>query len=269
MAMSGQYSKNDKNKSNGASHVTVFSPYTFANPESTVDQTKLASSFEMGMLKLKILPRVQDNSVSYVKYSKDEKEAGVAIYLTHTKALLLLKDAKAFFDDPTIATSVGVDSGLADNQGLIQFSNGAEFGTTNTCLVIRRLSVDENGQGTITASYVYEFKTQSHYTIRNFDANTMEFDRIYHDDLEIEQFFILLDQYIKAQTNAVAFTVREQLNYQDYRINNKLDAVGEKLGIEYKGGSNKGGNKPSVSIFGDKNSGRTFNTSTISDIDNM
>lgn len=266
MAMSGQYSNNDKNNSKGASHVTVYTPYTWANGQSEVDKTKLVPSYQMGMLKLSIFPKVQDNTVDYDRFDKD---GGVSIYLTHTKALLLSQVGKEFIANPSMATSVGVDSGMGENQGLIQFSNGVEFGTNNICLVIRRLSV-ENGVATITSSFAYEFKTGTHYTVSNFDANTMDFDRIYHDQLEIEQFFILLDEYVKAQTNAVAFTVREQYNYQDNRLNSKLDALLEHNGLEtgYKGNKGKGNNN-SVSIFGNKDSGRNFNTTSLSDIENM
>jgi hypothetical protein len=269
--MSGQYSNNQNKGGKGISHPTVYTPYVWVNGQSNVDKTKLSPSFSMGMLKLAILPKIVDNTVEYDKFAKDEKEAGVAIYLTHTKALLLLKDAKEFIDNPSMASSVGVDSGTGENQGIIQFSNGVEFGTNNICLVIRRLTVDESGKPAITSSFAYEFKTESHYTIRNFDANTLDFDRVYHEGLEIEQFFILLDQYIKAQTNAVAHTIREQLNYQDNRINTKLDMLHEHFGLEAPKNNNRGGgnnnNKPS--IFGDKNSGRNFNTSSLDDIDNM
>lgn len=264
MALSGQYSNKENGKFVNYHCSKVFSNYTFANGSSEVDQTKLVPTFELGMLKLNIYPKIQNSGTDYDKF---DTENGASIYLTHTKAKLLLDDAREFFKNPDMATSVGVDSGTGDNQGIIQFSNGAEFGVTHPCLVIRRLDVS-NG-GSITASFAYEFKTQTHYTIRNFDPNTMNFDRIYHDDLEIEQFFTLLEQYVLAQTNAVAFTVKEQLHYINNKADEKMNAVLEHLGIEIKNNNGNSNNKNSVSIFGDKNSGRSFSTKTIEDIDNM
>lgn len=264
MALSGQYSNKEKGNFNNHA-TTVYSNYTFTNGESEVDQTKLIPSFQLGMLKLSIFPKMKNSGTDYDKYDKDN---GVAIYLTHTKAKLLLDDAREFYNNPDMATSVGVDSGTGENQGLIQFSNGAEFGVTHPCLVIRRLIANADG-ASITSSFAYEFKTQTHYTIRNFDTNTMNFDKIYHDDLEIEQFFTLLEQYVLAQTNAIAFTVKEQLNYNYNKLNEKVDSVLEHLGVEVKNNSNNSNNKNSVSIFGNKDSGRQFSTKTIDDIDNM
>ena len=263
---SGQYSREENRK--GQTSVTVYSDYSFANPESAVDQTRLSPTFCLGMLKISIDPRDQSNPKPYPTY--DDK-AGVSIYLTHTKALLLLNDIEEFEKNPSMATSVGVDSGRGDKQGLIQITNGAEFGTTNRCIVIRKIGMDDHNNPYVSASFAYELKEDNyHYTIRNFNPeDPTQFDKVYQNNTELEQFKTLLRQYIEAQTNAMAYSLMEQMKYNNSRVNTKLDLVMEKLGIEKKTyGNNGGGN--STSIFQNSgNNNRSFSNSTIDDINNL
>ena len=264
MSMSNnQYSKDDKNKGKS---VNVYSPYAFANPDSQVDQTKLFATFCLGLLKLEILPKIQNSDKPYPTY---DNKAGVAIYLSHTKARILLKEMEAMEADPSIATSVAVDSGTrADNQGIIQISNGAEFGTTNRCIVIRKLAMDDNGKIYVAASFVNELhENDFNYSIRNFNADDpTQFDKVYHNEIEWDELKDLLDSFVKAQTGAIAYSVMEQMKYTTSPLNTKLDLVMEKLGIEKPSyNRNQGGN---TSFFGG-NSGNNNSQKTIDDINDF
>lgn len=264
MSMSNnQYSKDDKNKGKS---VNVYSPYAFANPDSQVDQTKLFATFCLGLLKLEILPKIQNSDKPYPTY---DNKAGVAIYLSHTKARILLKEMEAMEADPSMANSVAVDSGTrADNQGIIQISNGAEFGTTNRCIVIRKLAMDDNGKIYVAASFVNELhENDFNYSIRNFNADDpTQFDKVYHNEIEWDELKDLLDSFVKAQTGAIAYSVMEQMKYTTSPLNTKLDLVMEKLGIEKPSyNRNQGGN---TSFFGG-NSGNNNSQKTIDDINDF
>ena len=268
MSMSNnQYSKDDKNKGKS---VNVYSPYAFANPDSKVDQTKLFATFCLGLLKLEILPKIQNSDKPFATY---DNKAGVAIYLSHTKARILLKEMEAMEADPSIATSVAVDSGRrADNQGIIQISNGAEFGTTNRCVVIRKLAMDESGKIYVASSFANELHEDNYnYSIRNFNANDpTQFDKVYHNDIEWDELKDLLDSFIKAQTGAIAYSVMEQMKYTTSPINTKLDLVMEKMGIE-KPSYNR--NQAGTSFFsgnsGNNNSSNNTQQRTIDDINDF
>lgn len=263
MAMSNnQFSKDETKK---GTSVNVYSDYSFANPNSKVDQTRLSATFCLGLLKLEIAPKIQNSDKPYPTY---DSKTGVAVYLSHTKALILLKEMEAMEADPNVATSVGVDSGSGEKQGIIQISNGAEFGTTNRCVVIRKIAMDNNGGAYVSASFATELKEDDyHYSIRNLNADDpTQFDKIYHNNIEWEQLKTLLQQFVIAQTNAVAYSVMEQMKYNNSRVNTKLDLVMENLGIEKKTYGNN--NYNNTSIFqngGNSNSSRQTSIDDIND----
>lgn len=262
MALSNNQFSKDENKKGYS--VNVYSDYSFANPNSKVDQTRLSSTFCLGLLKLEIAPKEQNSDKPYPTY---DSKAGVAVYLSHTKALILLEEMEAMEADPSIATSVGVDSGSGEKQGIIQISNGAEFGTTNRCVIIRKIGIDSNGGGYVSASFATELKEDDyHYSIRNFNAdNPTEFDKIFHNDIEWTQLKTLLRQFVIAQTNAVAYSVMEQMKYNNSRVNTKLDLIMEKNGIEKK---SYGGNYNNSSIFQNGGSNNS-KQSSIDDINDL
>lgn len=253
MSLGSQYSNKEKGKKQTS--VNVYSGFTFANADSEIDPTKLFPEFALGMLKLSILPRKIDSKADYPEYDRD---AALSIWLSVYKAQLLLDDIRAFIADPTIGTSVGVDSG----SGIICISDGKEFGYDNYCIVIRKINPDT---GLPEISYAYQCKQHYHYTIRNYNSNTADFDKIYHDNLELEMFCTLLEQYIAAMTNAQAYALMEQMKYNNSRTQTKLDGIMEHLGISYVGGGNGSSNK-NTSIF-QKREGNNFNKSSIDDID--
>ncbi|MGL5752613.1 MAG: hypothetical protein ACRCXT_18900 [Paraclostridium sp.] len=236
----------------------VYSPYKMSNTESAVDQTQFSTSFWNNMLVLTIAPMVQNNGKD-IAFDHDN---AASIYLSHTKARMLHDELEMFIQDPHQFNNVGVNSGM----GLIYISNGAEFGVTTPVLVVSKINPET---GVPESSYAYQFKQSYHYSIRNYDGNTADFDKIYHDNLEIEQLKTLLRSYYEAMTGALAYTVVDNMKYDMSRINTKLDSCTEKLGVEYKGKST-GGNKygSSGSPF-DKSEGRQFDKGTIDDIEGL
>ena len=180
---------------------------------------------------------------------------GITIYLSHTKARILRDEFKRFLNDPVTYTGVGVPSG----QAVITISNGSEYGKTTPIITIRKVS--ENGD--VIASFAYEIKVNFHYAIRNYDGK--KFDQAFNDYkyIEIEQIITLLDEYIKAATYAVAFTVMDQRKYSVNRIDNKLDAIAASLGVETaKSGNTQRGRYNSSSYFNNSNASSSDNISS-------
>lgn len=254
----GDFSNNSNYNNNKKQYSPrVYSQYRMSNTESTVDATSLNPSFWNNMLVLSISPKKEtsDGSIAF------DHENAAAIYLSHTKARLLYEEICTFQENPDMYSNVGVSSGA----GLITLSNGKEYGVNCPLIIVSKIN-GESGQ--IESSYAYQLKEDYHYSVRNFDKDTSEFDKIYHNNIELEQIKTLLMSYYESMTGAFAYSVIDNMKYDMSRINTKLDSCAEKLGVEYKGKGNYS-NKPSGSMF-DKKEGRGFNkNSSIDAIESM
>ena len=86
----------------------------------------------------------------------------------------------------------------------------------------------------------------------------------------------VLDEYVKASTNAIAFTVRDQFKFTETRMFNTLNAIAEKLGVELRSSNNgaKRFNNSSYFNSGSNNNGGyssptsvAYGTATIDDLE--
>lgn len=226
MSLGSTYNNNQNANRNNGPDVSVYSNYRMNNAESQIDATCLTSRFWKGNLCLSIYPR-KNTGNDEVSFDMDN---GITIYLSHTKARILKNELELFLKDPITYTGNGVPSGSA----AVTISNGVEYGKNTPVLTIRKV----NEGGTVVASFAYEFKSNYYYAIRNYDGKN--FDSAYDEyrNLEIEQLITLLDEYVKASTNAVAFTVMDQRKYSVARMEGKLDAIAQSMGVELPKGGN-------------------------------
>ena len=236
MAFGTVYNNNNANNKSNDPGVTVYS-YRMNNAESDVDQTCLNFRFWKNSLCIGIYPRRQTGN-DEISFDMDN---GVTIYLSHTKARMLKNEIELFMKDPITYSSVGVPSGSA----AITLSNGIEYGKNTPIITIRKIS--ESGE--IVGSFAYEFKRQYHFAVRNFDGKN--FDREYneYDNIELLEMLTVLDEYVKASTYAVAFTVMDQRRFSADRVEKKVDAISQALGIETAKTYSSGGKYQKNSYF--------------------
>lgn len=264
MSLGGTYNNNQNSNRNNIPDVSVYSNYRMNNAESQIDATCLTSRFWKGNLCLSIYPR-KNTGNDEVSFDMDN---GITIYLSHTKARILKNELELFLKDPISYNANGVPSGSA----AVTISNGVEYGKNTPVLTIRKV----NESGDVVASFAYEFKSNYYYSIRNYDGKN--FDSAYDDyrNLEVEQLITLLDEYIKASTNAIAFTVMDQRKYSAARTDAKLDAIAASLGVDLpKSGSNQKkynnnsyfNNNSSNSGSGYPSSGVSYGSATIDDLE--
>lgn len=235
MSLGSTYN-NNQNVNRNEPNVTVYSNYRMNNAESQIDATCLTTKFWKQSLCLGIYPR-KNTGNDEVAFDMDN---GLVIYLSHTKARILKHELELFLQDPVNYNGVGVPSG----QCAVTISNGVEYGKNTPVLTIRKLNSET---GEVLSSFAYEFKRNYYYSIRNYDGKdfTMSYDD--YNNLEIEQLITLLDEYSKASTNAVAFSVMDQQKFNNNKMNNTMNAIAEKLGVEmntnnYSQRRNGGGN---------------------------
>lgn len=254
---------NGNNNDNGGSskkyrEPETFSGYNLSNVEG-VDPSALSFSYFRNLLKCQISPRLP-NPTNDKMWDHDNS---LILYLTHTKARILREQVDAVLKGEI--SNGGVPTGA---DGLISFSDGKDAGSQFYCLILRK--IDQNS-GSVLSAYVYEFKSQYHYAINNFDQKTAAHEKQYFDMLEIEQFKDLLEEYYKSMTNAYAYSVVNNMRFDMSRINTKLIDIAKANGIEYGDGNRSSGN----SFFNKPNneqssySGGSARTSTIEDLESQ
>ena len=180
-----------------------------------------------GFLTLIIEPKIAGDDIKF------DKDNAIKCYLTHTKARMLANEIKTFLASGDKIKSAGVASGSC----LITIDSGEAFGC-GVCLVIRK--VDDEGR--VVSQYLYEFKTNYNYGIRNFEDDTKYFDKEYspYDHIEIEQVIMLLEQFAEAMTYGNAFAVSGAIKVTNNMVNKKIDNIAEKLGVAYKSKTTSG-----------------------------
>lgn len=221
MALNTPYNNGDNSRKQ--SSVNVYSPYKMSNTEG-IDPSALNFTFCLNMLKLSISPKKPGDQIAF------DHEKAIECYLTHSKAKMLSDEIKFMLSHKGELHSVAVSTG---RDGLVEFNDGVAFGLDHPVLVLRKVGED----GKPVSNYVYEFKNDYHFNIRNYDPeNPSNFDKLIHDKLEIEQFLTILDQYVKAITGAIAYSVLENGKFNNGRTDGKLNAIMDKLGVEYNTG---------------------------------
>ena len=235
-------SYNNNQKSSQVFEPNVYSMYRFNNSRSAVDKTCLTTQFWKNSLRISIcpkLPETPDDSPSF------DIKNGISVYLNHTKARILYHELCGFMEDPEKYDNHGVDSGM----GLITFSTGKELGSQFPLIIICK--IDETGN--ITSSFAYEVKGNYHYSICGFSESNKEFTKSYYPNLELEQLKDVLRTYFESMTYAMAYSVVEQERFEFNRISQKLNRIGEKLGIDISSSGNS--QRSSSTSFFSQNSG--------------
>lgn len=260
MAVGDNYSNNKQQQRSPE----VFSFYTMSNAEG-IDPSMLSISYWNGLMKVSISPMLPNPTTEH----KWDKDNAIAAYVNHTKARTLAWVISDVLDpNKPDVHSGGINTGT---DGLICFSDGKEVGLDHPCIIIRKIDPND---GHVISSYIYEFKFNYHYAIVNYNPNDASHKKIYYDDIEVSQFVEVLNEYYKAMTNAVAYTVIDRSKYDTSRINTKLDSICENLGIDYRDGKANYSRKGGSSYFNKSNgegstpSSATSRAATMDEIDN-
>lgn len=251
MALGNNYDNNKKNAKNDY-NFTLDSGYKFYNGESTIDKTGLKFGFWNNMLKISIAPKSEttgnSNNEEFATYDWDKATTG---FISTTKAKILCHELERYIQDPSAHINVGIPLGGAGK--ILYVCNGKEFGSNTLCLVI--LSADENGN--VQSTSVYEFKTNTHYSIRDYDAQKKTFDKVFYDKIELESVIDVLREYCNAMVGAHAYsTIAGNMRYY-VRTKSSFEAIASKLGVDlgYAPSTNNTRGNSNSSFF--KNNGNT------------
>lgn len=277
MALNESYNGYNSNKkssnydNNGKYQPTVYSPYKMSNVGG-IDPSVMMFDFWRHFLRISIAPCLNAEEAvrsNYAVRPQYDFKKSCSIYLNINNARIFYNEVRKYMENPDEYINAGVPSG----SGIITISNGSEFGTNGTCITIRLVGDD----GKVSSSYVYQMKQDYFYSVRNYNADTGEFNKVTDDynTMELEQLCDILKTYIESMTFATAYTVVDAMKFETSRTNTKIDTIASKLGISF---GNKKTSSGGSSYF-NKNNGYSsdsqisentgYESGTIEDLDNM
>lgn len=215
--------------------------YKFYNSESTLDKTAMSISFWNGLLKLSISPIVIKDDGS----SRIDTESHTDIYLSPSKASMLLYYFRDFRHNPDKYTNVGVNT----NKGIIFIASPKQHNTKNPVIIIDLL--DENGAKKAEAGY--EFNSE-YFAVTNYMGGTdFSKDNSYANSIELDTFEMILKTFIESATSAIAASVVEATKFSADREFNFMKDVRNKLGIQFSSGHSNNVRSNSSAFFNKNN----------------
>lgn len=184
---------------------------------------RLSPEYSGGLLKL----RVTDGNFVNGKY-----EPLADATLSPNKARILAEEISKFREKFVAGTAedgvaYGVDTGTSSVRPIIAVT----MIDGNPYLVIGKVNPD----GQYEARLDYPLNTQYHYGLEWSDISNMKVSKDFKDILEIDQLITLLNQFVAESFGAGAAATCEMMKW-DYP-SRKIDAIANKLGVEYKSGN--------------------------------
>ena len=173
-------------------------------------------------LTFKIHPCLPDNKMTETNVY--DYDSYVNTVLSQNKVydlLMACKNFKAQLDAGMTPESVGVASG----SGFIQVSANTEEG-----IILFTIYSDIGAEGKPSQQLSYGFNKSNYF--KNYDPSSGSYDKSDLYESEFERFIILLEETIKANTNAIAHTIRYTDMYTKDSILSSMNAIKEKMGIQ-------------------------------------
>lgn len=213
------YNNNDKGPT-----CTTYSGISFSNPGSNIGQTRITINYFNKVMKVSIAAR--NNAGSNNDFATYDNDNAVSVYISNTKARILYQLIQKLINEPEIH-NVCVEL----KNGLIKVSDGSEYGSSNYCISISYASEDGS-----VHEIVYETKAGFHTGAYNYENGS--YQTVAFDNIELETFAMVLDEYYKASSYAIAASVWEANMYKhDYEIN-LIKSIAEKSGVQVNNNSN-------------------------------
>ena len=226
--------------------VTVYTPISFSNPDSTVQASRFSISYFNRMMCLSIaLPLQEKTAEGYTKYNNDNQ---IKIYLSYRQAKLLHDAILDMFE--TGKNNVCIET----KNGLLKVSNGIEFGSDTPCI-----SVSYASDNDAIVEVVYQ--TKANDTVA-YDYSDGQFSTMSFPKFEIETFIMVLEQYYLASSYAIAASVHESSMYREKGSYELLKAIAGKVGAPVpQNGNNNRSNFNSHTFLGGNGNGGSNNNS--------
>lgn len=218
---------------------------------------RLGFSFKSGMLLIDI-SKEKDGGFDY--------DTLVTVYVTPTKAKILLKQIEQFKKDRVEGTLVpgigyGINTGMGEIQTVLIVNVDA-----NDKTIITIGKIDAEGKYTQKEDF-YLNENNFHYGIKWNNIETMDCDKEYHNATEFEQFEQIVKDFANSSNGAYAYANADLTRYDWRALMNKFNPIYDALGIERQGGNNN--SRSSGSGFFNNNRNNNGGTSQHKSYDEM
>lgn len=213
------YNNNERQITNN-----TFSSMSFSNSESKIAHSKLNISYFNRVLKVGIA--LQMNGDQNDTFAKFDNENQIAVYISWSKAKILLdliRKMRLSKDIHNVCIEL--------RGGLFTVSDGKEFGVPNTCFSIKYANDD--------GEHVVIYETKTNYMGAYNYKDSQNYETAQFNDIELDAFETVLEEYYKAATYAVAASVMEANMYKREYTNNLINAIADKVGAQTAGNNNK------------------------------
>lgn len=240
----GNFNNSNSNNGDKEYRPSVFSALPFSNPNASVgDGSRLSISYWKGMMKVHVQPKTGSDG-NFTKY--DDKNGNYA-FLTPAKAKALADGISKLRDGKLEAVAV-----LTTNDTkIVNITTANKVGGTSSNYVLYVGNCDTSG---ITDASIYEFSSDFHNIVENFDMNTNSFERkTLGSEFELDMFQSNLVQFADATNNAIAASVVDAMYFSSNKHTYEtLNAIASKMGLSTGGKAVK-----SNGSFFSNNSGNT------------
>ena len=204
---------------------THYSRIKFNNRE---EKLLLGFSYWSGLLKVTISQEKSSFSGGGTEYDEI-----AYIHLSPVKSKVLSAGISELLDGKEDKL-YGVNTGFSETQSVIA------FGKDDGKMAVIIAKVDPEGK--IQNAVTFHFNNEYHYGLEWTDFKKMECERNFNNNLELEMFKLVLDQFTEAMTGAMSYSVMDMGRFDNSRINTKIDLVMDALNIERKSSNGNPGN---------------------------
>ena len=227
MAIGGLYNAGNGNNDGERKQLYDNTYYSRIRIKNEGNKLALGFSYKSGLLVAEISEIKQG-----FQYEPQEN-----IYISPTKALLLVKEIKKFKaylaeGNITPNKAFGVTAGMGEKVSYIGL-----HADTEGIIYITIGKID--GSGNIINSATIPLNNGYHFSIEWTNIDTMDLGKVYHDTVELEQFETMLNDFARAMSGAFAYSVADIVRYDIAGIKGKMDPIYDKLGIERRSYGNK------------------------------
>ena len=231
---------------------SYYSPIRINNPDGN---RGFNFEFRSGLLQFKIVSK-GDN----YQWNRDPD---AVIYLSPTKAALLAKEIyamKEYIDKGDIDNkrAFGVSGGMNEKISFIAFQ------PMDTGVITINIGKFDN-KGQIVEKHSCDLNLKYNYSLEWKDLDAMELEKVYDDNIELEQIIQLLTDFARYMNGSAAYANSYVTRYDNARILNKLDPIYDKLGIERIGNNGYSNSRGSNDFLNNASAG----TSKAGDFDSL
>lgn len=234
----------------------VHSGYALFNSSSNIPEechSCLTFSYWKSCIKISIAKRDQSTfGKDNVSYDMDNK---LSIYIRHAKARMLANELKNIdIEELRQGKTIGVGSGSAVI--LIGCVN-------DTPAIIIRKAFEDGSR----LEHTYILNTSMYDIILDHDLKSFRFqtDVEKYKYIELDIIARQLEDFANSINNAIAFSVIDNMAYGNYKLNNTINSIANKLGIDMM--ANKNNAKFGYNSFNTTDSVSKFSTSTVEELE--